>query len=471
MEKRLYKCGRTSGRRPAAGRFVASMALASLFACGTAAAVDGDLDPTFGSGGFTPTGVTTASFQLPTRPVVQADGKILLCSVLDSGGASGLDFFIARFNADGTLDDSFNFDGKVTVDFDGGTDYCNAIALQSDGKIVVAGTTDDLVNSDFAVARLNEDGTLDSDFGAGTGKTTVAFDLGGSNADIGGALAIQPDGKLVVAGWANTAANGDDFAIVRLLPDGTRDSMFNQTGRVTVGFDFPGSTNKTDEADNVAIDSAGRIVVGGVADNGSSAFDFAVARLLPNGQIDQNFDADGRATIGFDLGPSQSDLAYAMILQRDGKIVLAGVADTGSGAQSNDMGIARLLADGSPDADFGIGGKTTIPIDLVADGNDAATGIVEDSTGRLVISGGAISDLSSNFRSVVARLRGNGDLDLGFGSFGKTTIDFGTTAGLLTGVALQGTQIIVIGLLTTDTGSDNVVARLQVDQIFADGFE
>lgn len=471
MQKLLHTCGRASGRRPASGRFVASLALVSLFACGAAAAVDGDLDPTFGSGGFTLTDVTTAAFQLPTRPVVQADGKILLCSALDSGGASGMDFFIARFNADGTLDDSFNFDGKVTVDFDGGNDYCNAIALQSDGKIVVAGTTDDLVNSDFAVARLNEDGTLDSDFGAGTGKTTVAFDLGGSNADIGGALAIQPDGKLVVAGWANTAANGDDFAIVRLLPDGTRDSMFNQTGRVTVGFDFAGSTNKTDEADNVAIDSVGRIVVGGVAEKDPSSFDFAVARLLPNGQIDQNFDADGRATIGFDLGPSQSDLAYSMILQRDGKIVLAGVVDTGSGTASNDMGIARLLQDGSPDADFGIGGKTTVPIDLVADGNDAATGIVEDGAGRLVISGAAIHDLSSNFSAAAARLRGNGDLDLSFGSFGKTSFDFGATTSLLTGVALQGTQIIVIGLVTTGTGSDNVVARLQVDQIFADGFE
>jgi len=468
MEKCFHTCRRASGRRPASSRFVALIAIVSLFAWGTAAAVDGDLDPTFGSGGFTLTGVTTASFQLPTRPVVQADGKILLCSALNSGGSSGQDFFIARFNANGTLDTSFNFDGKVTVDFDGGNDFCNAIALQSDGKIVVAGSTDNLVgNTDFAIARLNADGTLDPDFGAGTGKRTVTFDLGGTNADFGTALAIQPDGKLVVAGWADTGANTDDFAIVRLLPDGTRDTAFNATGRVTVGFDFVTSTYKRDQAGSVAIDSAGRIVVGGIAEKGPGgiSFDFAVARLLPNGQFDPNFDADGRATIGFDLGPSQSDLAYSMILQRDGKIVLAGYADTGSGTRSDDMGLARLLADGSPDTGFGIGGKTTVAIDLTADGSDSATGIVEDSAGRLVIAGNASAS------AAVARLHGNGDLDLSFGSFGKKTFDFGTAVGRFTGIALQGTQIIATGVVTTATDSDNVVARLQVDLIFANGFE
>ena len=406
MEKCFHTCRRASGRRPASSRFVALIAIVSLFAWGTAAAVDGDLDPTFGSGGFTLTGVTTASFQLPTRPVVQADGKILLCSALNSGGSSGQDFFIARFNANGTLDTSFNFDGKVTVDFDGGNDFCNAIALQSDGKIVVAGSTDNLVG--------------------------------------------------------NT-----DFAIVRLLPDGTRDTAFNATGRVTVGFDFVTSTYKRDQAGSVAIDSAGRIVVGGIAEKGPGgiSFDFAVARLLPNGQFDPNFDADGRATIGFDLGPSQSDLAYSMILQRDGKIVLAGYADTGSGTRSDDMGLARLLADGSPDTGFGIGGKTTVAIDLTADGSDSATGIVEDSAGRLVIAGNASAS------AAVARLHGNGDLDLSFGSFGKKTFDFGTAVGRFTGIALQGTQIIATGVVTTATDSDNVVARLQVDLIFANGFE
>ncbi len=119
---------------------------------------------------------------------------------------------------------------------------------------------------------------------------------------------------------------------------------------MTIAFDLPASGSQIDEADAIAIDEAGNIIVGGLADAGpSGGSDFAVARLLPNGMLDHNFDADGRATFAFDLGASNSDQAYDMIRQRDGKIVLVGDADTGSGSTSNlDTAIARLLPDGSP---------------------------------------------------------------------------------------------------------------------------
>ena len=348
-------------------------------------AANGDLDPTFGIGGTTTAGVSHTGLQLPVAPVVMPDGRILTCAPLGGNGPSGTDFLVVRYLADGGLDTSFSFDGKVTVDFGGSNDQCNAIALQSDGKIVVVGTTNAAGNSDFAIARLNADGTLDTSFGNGTGKTVVAFDTGGSNDDIGGSVAIQPDGKLVAVGWAASAANGDNFAIVRLLPDGTRDPAFNLTGRVTVGFDFPASSGKTDEADSVAIDPTGRILVGGVAQTNGNGFDFAVVRLLPNGQLDADFDGDGRATVGFDLGASGSDLCYRMLLRRDGRIVLIGAADTSpvAGTQNNDMAVARLLPDGSPDTTFGIGGKTVLSFDLIANGADGAYAGVEQPNGKL----------------------------------------------------------------------------------------
>lgn len=471
MEKRYHRFDRPA-QRSTASLLAVLISAGALLGSHTASAADGDPDPTFGTGGFQLAGVTTVSFELPTKPVVQPDGKILLCSVLNSAGPSGSDFFVMRFNADGSLDNSFNFDGKLTVDFDSRNDACNAIALQADGKIVVVGSSADaLFNTDFAAARLGTDGTLDPSFGAGTGKTLVPFDLGDTNRDLAGAIAMQADGKMVIAGIIDTAANGDDFGVVRLLPDGTRDTTFNSTGRVDIGFDFAASTNKLDQADAVAIDDAGNILVSGIAQTDGQEFDMAVARLTPTGHLDTNFDADGRATLPFDLGNSNSEISYAMVLQRDGKIVMAGTADTGTSTSNNDVAIGRMLADGSPDPQFGIGGKVVVPFDVITNGNDVATGIVEDSAGRIVVGGAVTIDDLFNFHPFALRLTSSGNLDQSFGVFGKKVYDFGGTANLFLGVALQGTQIIAGGQVTTDTESDNFVTRLLVDQIFANGFE
>jgi uncharacterized delta-60 repeat protein len=451
----------------------AVLALTAMSVSAAAIAADGDLDPTFGTGGFTLTGLTAAGFELPAKPIVQPDGKILICSRVASSGPSGSDFFVARFNPDGSPDTSFDFDGQVTIDFAGRSDGCNALALQADGKIVAIGSSADSGgNSDFAAARLEADGSLDPSFGAGTGTVLVPFDLGGNNSDTAGAVALQPDGKILVAGWATVATFTYDFAVVRLLPDGTRDTTFNSTGRVTVAFDFPGTTG-IDQADAIVVDGSGRIIVGGVAETQPSSYGFALARLLPNGQLDHNFNADGRATIDFDLGATMSDLSYQTILTRDGKIVMVGQADAGSGSTTNgDVAIARVLPDGSPDATFGIGGKVTVPFDLTTNGSEVATGVVEDAAGRLDVVGVTIFDTTNFFgHSFALRLKRNGDLDPSFGAFGKKTYDFGGDTNLATGVALQGTQVIMTGTTTTGTEVDDYVARIDVDMIFADGFE
>jgi len=160
------------------------IAIALLCAASLAAfASDGGLDTTFGSNGLGLSGITGAQGNYACGPVIQPDGKILICDTSYSSGPSGYDFFVARFNANGTLDPSFSFDGKVTVDFAGGPpglDSGDAVVLQADGKIVLVGATrSGNAAYDFAIARLNSDGILDTSFGVGTGKTTVAFDLGG----------------------------------------------------------------------------------------------------------------------------------------------------------------------------------------------------------------------------------------------------------------------------------------------------
>ena len=159
-----------------------------------------------------------------------------------------------------------------------------------------------------------------------------------------------------------------------------------------------------------------------------------------------------------------------MIRQRDGKIVMVGSVDTGTGSTSNsDTAVVRLLPDGSPDAGFGIGGKVLVPYDLVADGTDVAYGVLQDSAGRIVLAGGAIA--TTGARATIARLLDNGTLDASFGNFGKGVYDLGADAAAFTGVVLQGTQIIAAGEYIIGADQDDVVARVQVDLIFAGGFE
>jgi len=242
---------------------VAAMTLASgLGFCASVAASDGEMDTSFGAGGIARVGITDAD-DGPSRcrPVLQPDQKILICGTRLENGMSGSDFYVARFNSDGTLDASFGTGGIVTVDFDGGAggDHAEGIALQSDGRIVVAGTTHGaaLQSDDFAVARLDADGALDGTFASG-GKATIAFDLadGVGNDDVH-AVAIAPDGTIVVAGSAETTG-GSVVAIARLLSTGVGDMGFNSTGKVTFGFTAIESDGQEDTAQGIAIDSQGR---------------------------------------------------------------------------------------------------------------------------------------------------------------------------------------------------------------------
>lgn len=451
---------------------------AALIAAGAtiaaaAHATDGTLDTTFGVDGFALAGLTEVGSEGPPHPLVQPDGKILYCSPVSSGGTSGDDFIVLRFNADGSPDTDFSFDGKVTIDFGGANDGCNALALQPDGKIVAVGyTVGTAVNYDFAVARLDADGTLDPTFGAGTGKATIAFDLADLDDDRARSVALQADGRILVAGTALAGANGDyDFAVVRLSPDGTRDTTFNGNGRVTIPFDLPQATHRMDVANSVLVDGAGRIVLAGTAEANGAAGDFAVARLLPDGQLDDEFDADGRRTIGFDLGATTDELLYQAMLQKDGRIVLAGAADAGSGSTTNyDIALLRLLPDGSSDPGFGVGGKVVVPFDVGGSKADYAFGLVEDEASRIVIAG-ASAITASNYGATLLRLRSDGTIDTSFGTFGKVVVPSGGLSRAAYGIALQGTQVIIAGEQISNTGFDDFVARIKIDLLFADDFE
>jgi len=448
-------------------------------------AATGDLDTTFGQNGVALTGLVDVD-QIISRcaPTAQPDGKILLCGTRFLSESSESSFFVARFTADGHLDPTFSFDGLVTIDFDGGSDFAAALALQSDGRIVVVGRSSNPLApstlANFAIARLLDDGTLDPEFGGGTGRKRIAFDLdAGDGEDVAADVAIQPDGRIVVAGTVATTSNGTDFGVVRLLPDGSPDSSFNLTGKVVVGLNLAGSANFDDAAMSVAIDTAGRILVAGNSDNGSLGSDFSIVRLLPNGALDPNFDSDGRAHFGFDVGMSANDQLSGMTLQHDGRILLVGAADVSPTSTINaDIGLMRLQPDGTLDAGFGFSGKTLVSFDLVPDGFELAGDVVEQADGKLDV-GGAAASPTANLLAVMVQLNADGSPDVSFGTFGKRVYDFGLTAiggQAILNLGFQGERILASGIVivpgpNANSVIDDFIVRLADDTVFANGFE
>lgn len=450
-----------------------------------AVAADGALDASFGVGGVARAGVSDGDGgPSGCKPIVQSDGKIVICGTRLTNGATGSDFLIARFDANGALDDGFGIGGLTTVDFDGGSggDRANGIALQSDGKIIVAGTTHgaNMQSADFAVARLTADGMLDETF-AGIGKTTIAFNLdNGVGDDDVDAVAIEADDTIVLAGSAETT-DGVVVAVAHMLGNGARDAAFNLTGKVTFGFELAGATIEADTANGVAIDYKGRIVIAATA-NATAPQDiaeFGAARLLSNGELDPTFNGSGRTTIAFDPGTGISNaLAFGIVVQDDGKILIPGYANSSPWAMQNmDMAAARLMEDGSPDATFGNEGRIMIPLDLEANGIDAAIGAIEQADGRFLFVGTALGDGTQY--GVVARVTSDGAPDASFGTLGRQTYDLGLTVPgtqAFTGVAFQGSEIIIGGIafvppLGSPQPLDCIVARLINDSIFVAGFD
>jgi uncharacterized delta-60 repeat protein len=282
---------------------------------------DGRLDPTFGTGGK----VTSAP-----RPwlngayglAVQRDGRIVVSGF--SSNAVDLDFALARYHADGSLDSTFGNGGFVISAFSHGNEIANGLALQRDGKILVAGPSSPGDVYEVAVARYLPTGALDRTFG----RRGVAWASNGRGSDEALAVAVQPDGKPVAAGWSYDA-NGYDFGVTRFRANGAPDPAFGHDGRATTAI----GTGE-DMGLAVAVQPGGKIVVAGHSANPSD-WDFSLAEYLPNGRLDRTFGSDGTVLTDFSAG----DGARAVAVQPDGKIVVAGYA-----ANGRVFAVARYLA-------------------------------------------------------------------------------------------------------------------------------
>lgn len=376
----------------------------------------GDLDPSFGTGGK----VTTSDF--PAASVaIQTDGKLVVA------GSRGIDFRLTRFNADGSLDPTFGVDGNVTTVMGSTGGVAHSVAIQGDGRIIVAGG-----NSDFGLARYNVDGSLDTSFGS-FGRVITDF---GSMDDLAFSVTVQSDGKIIAVG-----RSGNGFGVARYNHDGSLDSSFHGNGMLTTILNSP-----SDFATSVAIQGDGKIVVAGTP-QGEGGYQFAVVRYNVDGGIDTSFGSNGNGKVMTAVYVGNGNFANSVAIQGDGKIIVAGEAYNGS---NDDFAVARFNSDGSLDTSFDGDGKLTTDF---GGSEDRGTSLGIQSNGKIVVAG-----WSDAHGFAVVRYRTDGSLDTSFGNGGKQTTDLGDS-DRAAGMAIQTDgKIVVVGGFVFNGG--NQVGKL-----------
>jgi uncharacterized delta-60 repeat protein/LPXTG-motif cell wall-anchored protein len=403
---------------------------------------DGSLDTTFDTDGKVTTNFAHEDDYL-TSMALHTDGKIIFAGGSYINGSD--DFAVVRYNPSGSLDTTFDTDGKVTTNIGirSSIDQAKSVALQSDGKIIIAGRTRPSGTEDFVVVRYNASGSLDTTFDT-DGKVTT--DIGSNTDDEAYSVAVQPDGKIIVAGISSD--NDDDFAVVRYNPNGSLDTTFDTDGKVTTNF----GNNFQDQAYSIALQTDGKIIVAGVSLNVDR--DFAIVRYNTNGSLDTTFDTDGKVTT--DFGSGANDDARSVTVQSDGKIIVAGF----SFVNDNDFVIARYNTNGSLDTTFDTDGKVTT--DFGSGANDDARSVTVQSDGKIIVAG---DSSSGNAQLAVARYNTNGSLDTTFDTDGKVTTSFGNITDAYAGsVTMQPDgKIIVGGVYYQMSSSSMAVVRYNTD--------
>ncbi len=340
---------------------------------------NGSLDTTFDVDGKVTTSIGTLGQDLGLSTAIQSDGKILVGGS-SRGAINNDDFALIRYNSNGSLDTSFDNDGKVTTSIGIYHEIGRSIAIQTDGKIIIAGESLNTTGYDFALVRYNTNGSLDTTFDT-DGKVTTSF---GNFHDNPSAITIQSDGKILVAGGSN---NGNDFfAIARYNIDGSLDTTFDIDGKITTAIGLGNAY-----ATSIAIQSNGKIVVAGSSHN-SINYDFALVRYNIDGSLDTTFSNDGMVTTA--LGSSQ-DVISAVSIQPDGKIVAAGF----SASSHYDFALARYNPNGSLDTTFDIDGKVKTDF---GNKNDHGYSVALQNDGKIVLAGSS-NDSSNQFVFALAR--------------------------------------------------------------------
>ncbi len=394
-----------------------------LFVITVSKAQPGSLDPSFGTGGVVQTRIASGSRGYAMA--IQGDGKLVVAGAATINNNS--DFALARYNTNGTLDLTFNGSGTVTTPISAFEDLILSIAIQADGKIVAAGMTSSGQGVEIALARYHANGRLDSTLDSDGILTPNPGSRG-----IAYAVAVQPDGKIVIAGTNHPDSAG--MMTARFNVNGTRDLTFGINGVNT-------STRIGDQGRALALQSDGKIVVGGhiYADNNIG---FGILRYTTNGNPDPTFNGNGVVTTNFNAnGAYINDIKVL----GDGKIIAAGFNYLGNSV--NEFALARYNSNGSPDLSFDVDGRTTT---RAVSANSIITSIDLQSDGKIVAGGyGGVPGL---FNFILARYNADGSLDPAFGSNGVVNIPLSPQNDLIYSVRTQGSRIYAAGY-----GSNNII--------------
>jgi uncharacterized delta-60 repeat protein len=399
----------------------------------------GVLDPSFGLGGEV---ITTFSpgADGAAHVAFQPDGKLVVLgyeSVPASGNPGGIfpnvvtDSFLARYDSQGQLDPTFGTGGKVVTDFRPG-----AVAIQANGKILVAGTFATASTSGAELARYNPDGSLDTTFGSG-GRVLDPTVPGFTG------VLVQPDGKIIV----DAAVGTDTLAVARYNPDGSPDAGFGAAGKVSLRLGAPGFGTIA-----LAQQADGKLLV-----VGTDAGRGVVVRFNGDGTLDSTFGAAGQVALDASIFPA------GLAVQRDGRILIAG--DTTDPSAPQRALLLRLNPNGSVDPTFGVGGEA-VSRDLFQ-----VVGVALDSNGGIIVAGNAPGSIPGqpNSDMIVARFTTDGGLDLSFGVNGSARADFGAldiAAGF--GIEPDG-KLVVVGSTGAPLGDTLVPRHTALARFLADG--
>ena len=414
-----------------------ALALVSLVLAVPAAAAPGDLDRTFSgdgwvrsyditrySKGFLPKGAEDVA--------IQPDGKILAVGELLDGNSHWY-FGVYRWLPNGDLDRSFGSGGWVAHEL-GAFPMPHTVALQADGSILVGGQVEcPNLQLCFGIARYRPNGSLDGSFGtAGIARATFPGSRCGCEIHD---LAVQRNGRIVAVGWRFKGGDAQDdmlLAVARFLPDGRLDASFSGDGRLSLDFGYG-----DDLGSAVAVQRDGRIVVGGVASHRyRTEADFAVLRLRQNGTLDRTFSRDGIQSVNF-AGRRYDDV-YGLDLQLDGRIVAAGLSSVGFRRDDPRIAVLRLNRNGSLDRRFG---KRLLK---PGPNGGYARAVLAERNGGIVVGGLAYDDSKLDTAAwALVRFRSSGALDRSFGRGGIVLSDFGTGADWVGALAAQSDGKIV----------------------------
>ena len=419
----------------AGGRAMLLMMLLALVLPTVALAAAGALDPTFSKDGKVVTNVHPTRTDWLYDLAIQSDGKIVAVGISHKTGSRIIS--VVRYWPGGGLDKTFSGDGKQFTKLGDAYSEGDGVAIQPDGKIVVSGQSCDATGwtCDAGVVRYNTNGSLDTTF-SGDGKATVDFGVG-DNGSFGG-LAIQPDGKIVIAGYMFNGHNYD-MAVYRFDENGSLDTTFSGDGKAKVGF----GKGRQDFARDLVLHPGGEISLAGFScDATNKHCNFAVARFMSDGTLDKTFSGNGKLTTNF----GAEETCYGAALQADGKLVVAGDRNNGS---KDKIALARYNTDGSLDSTFSGDGKQVTAFIWAG-----AFDVLVDPSEKIVIAGWAGPDFG------VVRYNSNGSLDSTFSGNGKLAVNFGKSE-TATAIALDGDGKYVVGGIK-DIGSTEYFALARI---------